>query len=137
MKSNVYSMGYNTNVVDNCTTLSAFQGRIFHVALAWSNLVLLTLILKVYSFNSSTVFLLNAYVLILHIAKYLLAVSTNKGKLEAIITSASCAALILLFVGAVFAYQCHRHLYKFKPDVFFDVAGKNLCLDIDICGMVS
>ncbi|XP_024021047.1 probable LRR receptor-like serine/threonine-protein kinase At5g63710 isoform X2 [Morus notabilis] len=52
-------------------------------------------------------------------------VSTNKGKLEAIITSASCAALVLLLVVAVFAYRYHRHLRKLKQDVFVDVTGED------------
>ena len=52
-----------------------------------------------------------------------LAVSSSKTKLEAIMTSATCGTLLVLLVGAVIAYRYHRHLSKLKHDVFFDVAG--------------
>lgn len=53
----------------------------------------------------------------------ILAVSTNKSKFGAIVTSASCAAFILLLVGAIFTCRYHQ-LNKLEHDVFVDVEGK-------------
>ncbi|PON83976.1 Mitogen-activated protein kinase kinase kinase [Trema orientale] len=81
--------------VPNFNILPVLQERVFFVALARSNLVFLTLLLK--------------------------------GKLEAIVTSANCAAFILLFVGAIFAYRYHQRQSKLKQEVFVDVAGEDDC----------
>ncbi|KAB1210472.1 hypothetical protein CJ030_MR6G010768 [Morella rubra] len=55
--------------------------------------------------------------------KYL-AVSTRKSKLGAVVTSASCGAILLLSVGAMFAYRNH-YVNKIKHDIFVDVAGED------------
>ncbi|KAF4359096.1 hypothetical protein F8388_005205 [Cannabis sativa] len=54
-------------------------------------------------------------------------VSTKKGKVGAILTSASCVAFILLFIGALIAYRYHLHQSKLKQDVFVDVNGEHDC----------
>lgn len=50
------------------------------------------------------------------------AVSTSNLRLRAVVTSASCGALILLLLGAMFAYR-YRRLQELKNDIFVDVAG--------------
>lgn len=51
------------------------------------------------------------------------AVSTRKSKLGVVVTSASCAAFVLLSLGAIFAYGYHYYVHKLKRDIFVDVAG--------------
>ncbi|KAJ9671131.1 hypothetical protein PVL29_027223 [Vitis rotundifolia] len=53
-------------------------------------------------------------------------VSTKKSKLRVVTPVASCAAFILLSLGAIFAYRsCYAH--KIKHDVFLDVPGEDEC----------
>ncbi|XP_062083717.1 probable LRR receptor-like serine/threonine-protein kinase At5g63710 isoform X2 [Humulus lupulus] len=54
-------------------------------------------------------------------------VSTNKGQIGAILTSASCASFVLFSIGAFFAYRYHLRQSKLKEDVFVDVAGEDDC----------
>ncbi|KAL5567400.1 hypothetical protein UlMin_030564 [Ulmus minor] len=53
-------------------------------------------------------------------------VPTKKGKFEIVPTIASCAAFILLLIGAIFAYRYHHNKNK-HMDVFVDVAGEDEC----------
>ncbi|KAE7997584.1 hypothetical protein FH972_002205 [Carpinus fangiana] len=56
-----------------------------------------------------------------------LPVSTRKSKLGVVVTSASCAAFVLLSLGAIFAYGYHYYVHKLKRDIFVDVAGEDDC----------
>ncbi|XVF16891.1 hypothetical protein REPUB_Repub10bG0070200 [Reevesia pubescens] len=51
-------------------------------------------------------------------------VSTNKSKIRIVVTSASCGALILLLLGALFVSR-YNQVHKFRGDVFVDVAGED------------
>ncbi|XP_062148590.1 probable LRR receptor-like serine/threonine-protein kinase At5g63710 isoform X3 [Alnus glutinosa] len=54
-----------------------------------------------------------------------LPVSTRKSKLGVVVTFASCAAFLLLSLGAILAYGYHYYVHKLKHDVFVDVAGED------------
>lgn len=94
------------------------------MTLDWSNLVFLVLLFQVYRYCLHIPFTFKLSRQYLHY-RYL-AVSTRKSKLGAVVTSASCGAILLLSVGAMFAYRNH-YVNKIKHDVFVDVAG-NFCL---------
>lgn len=52
-----------------------------------------------------------------------LPVSTNRSKIRIVVTSASCGALILLSLGALFMFR-YCQVHKLRRDVFVDVAGE-------------
>ncbi|KAK8717214.1 hypothetical protein V6N13_044490 [Hibiscus sabdariffa] len=51
-------------------------------------------------------------------------VPTNRSKIRIVVTSASCAALILLSLGALFVSRYYQ-VQKLKRDVFVDVTGED------------
>ncbi|XVE86437.1 hypothetical protein DITRI_Ditri18aG0034200 [Diplodiscus trichospermus] len=51
-------------------------------------------------------------------------VSTNRSKITTAVTSAGCAALVLLSLGALFLFR-YSQVHKLKHDVFVDVAGED------------
>ncbi|XWS41243.1 hypothetical protein CRYUN_Cryun17cG0064500 [Craigia yunnanensis] len=53
-----------------------------------------------------------------------LPVSTNRSKIRIVVTSTSCAALILLSLGALFVFR-YNQVHKLRRDVFVDVAGED------------
>ncbi|XVF58888.1 hypothetical protein PTKIN_Ptkin07bG0102300 [Pterospermum kingtungense] len=51
-------------------------------------------------------------------------VSTHRSKIRIVVTTASCGALILLSLGALFLSR-YKQVHKLKRDVFVDVAGED------------
>lgn len=54
---------------------------------------------------------------------WILAVSSQRSKIKIVVTTASCGALILVSLGALFLSRYKQHHKLRRPDVFVDVAG--------------